>query len=93
MSSQFWDKTEHDFGDVSEGQELVQNFIYIGPKLIENFEPSCSCTSMSFKDNVLTVKWKIARKYKDRDCTTYITCIYTDGSITDLKLKCHAKYP
>ena len=87
-----WNKTEHDFGEVSKGVTLVTEFIYTGNKEVLEIEPLCSCVGYTFKDNTLTLRWAV----KKNPITSFssdkiIMIVYKDKSIDDLKLLAYIK--
>jgi len=83
-----WNKTEHNFHTAVEGTELTTTFEYQGNKTILGIQPNCNCTRFVLDNNILTVHWKTAIKYKEREALTFLTVEYTDGSIDDLTLTC-----
>ncbi len=87
-----WNKQEHDFGKVTEGQILTTDFLYLGDKQIKEIEPKCSCTNYTLENNKLTVNWKIREKQQSRFVLTYLTIVYSDDNITDLTLSANVYY-
>lgn len=85
-----WDKIKYDFGKVNHSTIQIVEFRYNGDKEVSEIEPLCNCIGHTFKDNVLTLRWKIKQHPpRSYESTKVIMIVYKDQSLDDLTLKAY----